>query len=185
MTLFSREPDNSKSTASLKAALPSTSPAVAAGTETALYEEVQTPSRTPGPAAQGAQVRTYLDKGSKISGKLFFEEPVKIDGQVDGDISAKDTVVIGETALVNANLKAASVVITGKISGNVSATKRVEIRPMAMVSGNLITPILVIYDGARFEGHCTMNPETKEDRKGTPAAPKGERVIPQAAPSGK
>jgi cytoskeletal protein CcmA (bactofilin family) len=181
MALFSKEPDNTKSRETVKPATPSISPVEAQAAKSVRYEEVHPPSRTAAPTAQGAEVRAYLDKGSKISGKLFFEGPVRIDGQVDGEISANDAVVIGETAVVTAQLKAASVVIGGKISGDIIASKRVEIRPTAKVFGNLTTPILVVHDGALFEGHCTMNPEAKEDRKVTPIAPKEERVIPQAA----
>ena len=111
---------------------------------------------------------------------------MRIDGQVDGEISANDAVVIGKTAVVTAppQLKAASVVIAGKVSGDIIAAKRVEIHPTAQVLGKQTTPVLVVHDGALFEGHCTMNPELKEDRKVTRIAPKEERVIPQAAVAG-
>jgi len=117
-------------------------------------------------------------------GKLFFEGPVRIDGQVDGEISANDVVVIGEGAVVNAQLKAASVVIVGQISGNITAAKRAEIRGNAKVFGNLTTPVLVVQDGALFEGHCTMGSEVKEDHKVAPIVAKQERVVPQAAIAG-
>jgi cytoskeletal protein CcmA (bactofilin family) len=134
----------------------------------------------PSDAATG-EARSYLDKGSKIMGKLFFEGRVRIDGQVDGKISVNDIVVIGEGAVVTAQLKAASVVIAGKISGDIIAAKRVEIRPTAKVFGNITTPVLVVEDGALFEGHCTMNAEVKQDLKVTPTVAKRDRVVPQVA----
>jgi cytoskeletal protein CcmA (bactofilin family) len=138
--------------------------------QTAHYENVKPPSRTPGPVGQDADARTYLDKSSKVIGKLFFEGPVRIDGQVDGEISLNEAVLIGETAVVTGQIKAGEVVIAGKVSGDVSATKRVEIRPTANAFCNLVTPLLVVHDGAMFDGHCTMNPEAKEARKVTPPA---------------
>jgi cytoskeletal protein CcmA (bactofilin family) len=133
------------------------------------------------PAATSGEARAYLDKGSRIMGKLFFEGPVRIDGQVDGEISANDIVVIGEGAVVSAQLKAASVVIAGKISGDIIAAKRVEIRPGARVFGNITTPVLVVEGGALFEGHCTMNVEIKADLKVTPTVAKQDHVVPQVA----
>src|SRR6516162_5726314 len=47
--------------------------------------------------AQIASARAYLDQGSKISGKLVFEGPAQIEGQVDGEISAMDSLIIGES----------------------------------------------------------------------------------------
>jgi cytoskeletal protein CcmA (bactofilin family) len=188
MALFSKEPEsNPKSREAVKPVTPSVSPTAVQQAQTVHYEEVPAPSRAPAPASQaalGADARAYLDKGSKISGKLFFEGPVRIDGQVDGEISANDAVVIGESAIVTAQLKASSIVIAGKISGDILASKRVEIRPTAKVFGNLTTPVLVVHDGALFEGHCTMNAEVKEDRKVTPIAAKEERIVPQAAVAG-
>src|SRR5580693_3024653 len=109
----------------------------------------------------------YLDAGSRISGKLYFETAARIDGQVEGEINAKDSLAIGESAVVSAQIKADSVVVAGKVSGDIVAVKRIEIKPSAKVMGNITAPILVINEGALFEGHCAMQPEAHDDRKVT------------------
>lgn len=132
------------------------------------------------PTAQALEARAYLDQGSKVSGKLAFEGPARIDGQIDGEINAKDSVVIGESAVVTAQIKAASIVVAGKISGDITASQRIEIRPSAKVLGNLTSPVLVVHEGAVFEGHCAMQLEgAREDRKIT-ILPKEERMVAQA-----
>src|ERR1700693_458807 len=60
----------------------------------------------------------YLDAGSRISGKLYFETSARIDGQVEGEINSKDSLAIGESAVVSAQIKADSVVVAGKVSGD-------------------------------------------------------------------
>jgi cytoskeletal protein CcmA (bactofilin family) len=116
--------------------------------------------------ARTAAARAYLDQGSKISGKLQFEGPAQIEGQVDGEISAKDSLTIGESAVVTAQIKASSIVVAGKLSGEIIASQRIEIRPSAKVSGNLTTPRLVVHDGAIFEGNCNMQSEgVRQDAK--------------------
>jgi cytoskeletal protein CcmA (bactofilin family) len=117
----------------------------------------------------------YLDAGSKISGKLHFETPARIDGQVDGEINAKDSLTIGESAVVSAQVRAASVIVAGKVSGDIVALHRIEIRPSAKVMGNITAPTLVINEGALFEGHCAMQPEAHDERKVT-VFPKEERL---------
>lgn len=109
----------------------------------------------------------YLDAGSRISGKLYFETAARIDGQVEGEINSKDSLAIGESAVVSAQIKADSVVVAGKVSGDIVAVKRIEIKPSAKVMGNITAPILVINEGALFEGHCAMQPEAHDDRKVT------------------
>jgi cytoskeletal protein CcmA (bactofilin family) len=131
-------------------------------------------------AAPVAEERAYLDASSKISGKLSFDGPTRIDGQVDGEITSKDTLAIGESAVVTAQIKAASVIVAGKVSGDISAAQRIEIRPSAKVLGNLTTPVLVVHEGALFEGHCSMQPEAARDDRKVTVLPKDERLA-QAA----
>lgn len=126
--------------------------------------------------AQTASARAYLNQGSKISGKLEFQEPAQIEGQVDGEISAQDSLTIGESAVVTAQIKASSIIVAGKLSGEIIASERIEIRPSGKVSGNLTTPRLVVHDGAMFEGNCTMQHEgVREARK--PATARKEESI--------
>jgi cytoskeletal protein CcmA (bactofilin family) len=104
----------------------------------------------------GGQANTYMGKGSQITGKLSFDGAVRIEGQVEGEIAAQESVVIGEDAVVKAQLTADSVVITGKVTGDITARRRVEIRAPGKLYGNITTPSLVIHDGVVFEGHCSM-----------------------------
>ncbi len=172
MALFTKEPEkNPKIQPTAAPYASSTAPAPAASTSTVV-------PRTNGPAS--SEGRAYLDRGSKIVGKISFEGPARIDGEVDGEINAKDSLMIGESAVVTAQIRAASVSIAGKVSGDVVATQRIEIRPSAKVSGNITAPVLSVQEGAQFEGHCSMQPESsREDRKVT-VFPKEERVA-QAA----
>ena len=118
-------------------------------------------------SAPAADARAYLDSGSRISGKLSFDGPTRIDGQVDGEITCKDSLTIGESAVVTAQIRAASIIVAGKVSGDIIASQRIEIRPSAKVIGNLTAPVLVVHEGALFEGHCVMQPEASQSAKVT------------------
>lgn len=106
--------------------------------------------------AGSREVQAHLGQGSRVEGKLSFEGSVRIDGQIEGEINAQDTVVIGESAEVTAQIHASVVIVQGKVTGDITARKRVELRAPAKLVGNLSTPSLVIHDGVAFEGHCTM-----------------------------
>ena len=98
----------------------------------------------------------FLGKGSRVSGKLTFEGTVRIEGQVEGEITAQDALTVGEGAVVNAQITGTSVVVHGKVTGDITARKRLEIRAPGKVFGNISTPSLVIHEGVIFEGQCTM-----------------------------
>jgi cytoskeletal protein CcmA (bactofilin family) len=130
-------------------------------------------------APASTDTRAYLDSGSKVNGKLYFDTPARVDGQIEGEITAKENLMVGETAIITAQIRAASVVVAGKVSGDITASHRIEIRPSAKVLGNVTAPILVIQEGAVFEGHCSMQADVHDDRKVT-VFPKEERLA-QAA----
>lgn len=122
-------------------------------------------------AARGlAQAQAHLGPGSRVEGKLAFEGSVQIDGHVKGEIDAKDTVTIGDKAVINAQVVAGTVIVKGKINGDVIARKRIELQSPARLVGNITTPSLVIHEGVVFEGNCSMGAgaEAKLD-KGGPA----------------
>lgn len=101
-------------------------------------------------------VQAHLGQGSRVEGKLSFEGSVRIDGQIEGEINAQDTVIVGEGAELTAQIHANTVVVQGRVTGDISARKRVELKAPATVVGNINTPSLVIHDGVVFEGHCSM-----------------------------
>jgi cytoskeletal protein CcmA (bactofilin family) len=128
--------------------------------------------------ASGASA--FLGKGSKVTGKLTFEGPARIEGQVEGEIAAQDSLVIGESAVVHAQVNGTSVVVHGQVTGDINARTKLEIRMPSRVTGNISTPSLVIQDGAVFEGQCTMATPAAARAQSVPAVatpPKEERPV--------
>ena len=106
----------------------------------------------------------FLDSGTKISGKLYFEGSVHVDGNLDGEIDGKE-ITIGENAVVTAQIRADSIVVSGKVEGDITATHRIEIRATAKISGNITAPRLIIQEGAIFEGSCSTRDESNGHQK--------------------
>jgi cytoskeletal protein CcmA (bactofilin family) len=120
----------------------------------------------------------FLGKGTRVVGKLSFEGPARIEGSVEGEIVAQDTLTIGEGAVVDAQISGGTVVIHGRVTGDVVARKRLEIRAPARLVGNISSPSLVIHEGVVFEGQCNMSGDaraTDKDRKGALVFPQGDR----------
>ena len=118
-------------------------------------------------SVRAGEVHTLLGKGSEFEGKLSFEGQVRIDGRYSGQISTKDTLVIGEGAKVNAEIQAGTVIVNGQVEGNIKATVMVELHPPARVKGSIETPALSMDKGVIFEGSCKM--ESLSNGPGTSA----------------
>ena len=116
------------------------------------------------------EVLAIIGRGSRITGKLQFDGTVRIEGTVEGELSAQEMLQIGERAVVNAQVTGTIVVIRGNVTGDVHARKRVEIRAPGKLYGNIVTPSLVIHEGVVFEGHCSMGASEarSSDSKVTP-----------------
>jgi len=110
----------------------------------------------------------FLGKGTKIVGKLSFEGSVRIEGQVEGEINAQDTLTVGESAVVKAKIIGTSVVVHGQVTGDINARTRLELRAPSKVVGNITSASLVIHEGAVFEGQCSMGAGADAGRKKKP-----------------
>ena len=104
----------------------------------------------------GGTLTAFLGTGTRITGTLVFEGPSRIEGHVEGEVSAQDTLTVGESAVVNARIKGSLIVIHGTVTGDVVAHTRLEIRAPGKVIGDVTTPCLVINEGAILEGRCSM-----------------------------
>jgi cytoskeletal protein CcmA (bactofilin family) len=124
------------------------------------------PPVSPTTTSTQREFQAHLGQGSRIEGRLSFDASVRIDGQVEGEIAAKETVLIGESAVVSAQIQGSTVIILGRVNGDVTARKRVELRAPGRLIGNLNTPALVIHEGVTFEGHCTMAASESRAEKG-------------------
>lgn len=108
---------------------------------------------------KGGETGAYLGPGTKINGKLQFDGPATIEGEVDGEVIGQASVTIGQQATLRGKISAVSVVVQGKVTADVQAEKKLEIQPPGLVVGDVATQSLVIGDGAVFEGHVSMKKE--------------------------
>ena len=71
---------------------------------------------------------------------------------------SEHTLVVGESARVEADIDCGTVSIRGSVTGRVQGRERIEVLAGARVQGSLVSPKLVIEEGAFFQGDCDMSP---------------------------
>jgi cytoskeletal protein CcmA (bactofilin family) len=103
------------------------------------------------------EITTLLGRGSEFEGKLTFEGTVRIDGKLSGEIFSEDVLVVGEGAMVNAEIDVGVIIVEGNVTGNIRAKRAVELHAPARVKGNIETPSLYIDKGVIFEGFSKMD----------------------------
>jgi cytoskeletal protein CcmA (bactofilin family) len=118
------------------------------------------------------EITTLLGRGAAFEGKLTFEGTVRIDGRFRGEVFSDDTLVIGEGALVEAEIDIGEIIIQGTVVGNIKAKRSIEIHAPGRVKGDITTPSLQIDKGVIFEGRSFMEGAAKPAAAAQPAAPK-------------
>jgi cytoskeletal protein CcmA (bactofilin family) len=102
------------------------------------------------------EINAFLGKDTEFEGKLSFGGTVRVDGHFKGEINSDGTLIVGETAVMEAEVQVSNVIISGEIRGNILATNRVEIHSPGKVFGNISAPTVVMDEGVVFEGSCSM-----------------------------
>ncbi|ALC18299.1 cytoskeletal protein CcmA, bactofilin family [Desulfuromonas soudanensis] len=116
-----------------------------------------------------SEIKAFLGPGSQFEGKLLFDEIVRIDGSFRGEVTSKDTLIVGEAADIEAEVTVGTLILSGRFKGNIKAATKVELRAPAQVQGTIETPLLVVEEGVLLNATLTMN---RGGRPGEPAAKK-------------
>ena len=108
-------------------------------------------------------IKAYLGVDALFKGTLSFDGTVRIDGKFEGQVSTSDTLIIGETGDVSAEIEAGIVICKGRMKGSILASKKIEMHPASQITGNVQTPALNIELGAVLDGNCNMT--GRDDKK--------------------
>jgi cytoskeletal protein CcmA (bactofilin family) len=99
---------------------------------------------------------TILSPDIEFSGTLTCEKSFLIRGKVSGEIAAAGLLVIDTQAVVEANIRAGTVIILGSVKGNVVAAHKVELSSTGKLVGNVTAPDIHMETGHYFNGRSTM-----------------------------
>ena len=102
------------------------------------------------------ELNGFMDQGTEFEGELRFKDTFRIDGSVKGRIVSDNTLIVGESGRVDAEIVCGVVSIRGTVSGSVHGRERIELLAGSRVQASLASPKLLIEDGAFFQGQCDM-----------------------------
>ena len=111
-------------------------------------------------------IQTLLGPETTLEGKLAFDGAVRLDGHFTGTIESEEgMMVVGEKAVVHADISVHRAVVYGEVSGNIHARNCIELHAPARVFGDLYAPAVVIDAGVVFHGKCSMKLKDVAPRK--------------------
>ena len=100
---------------------------------------------------------TLLGEGSNFKGELFIQGSVRVDGKLDGNLSSTGHLTVGKKGILNSpTITCKSSHIAGTINGDLVSPGRTFLASTAKIEGKITTDILIIEEGAYFNGSADM-----------------------------
>lgn len=102
---------------------------------------------------------TIISEGCSIKGTLSGSGSIRIDGDVQGDVNLKQSVVLGSKGKVTGNISTSEMIVFGKLEGNISAGI-VEVKSGGSITGDITTTQMTMELGGKHNGSVSMKEGT-------------------------
>jgi len=110
------------------------------------------------------QAINLIGKGTVITGEIKSEGDIRIDGELNGNISCNGRVVIGDTGRVTGEIICKNCEVAGFVKGKIKTEQLVNLKSTSTVLGEISTDKLSIEPGSVFSGNCTMGNQLKNEK---------------------
>jgi len=109
-------------------------------------------------------ISTLISEGSVLDGNLKAPAFARIDGQVMGDVTVDEGLILGEKGSIKGNVMTKEMVIYGTVNGNLQVIS-LEIKATGKVNGEIHTQTLEVENGAVYNGKLSMaqNPKLAQN----------------------
>ncbi len=106
--------------------------------------------------AGGGSSSITLGPRDVLIGKLTVDGDIRVQGTIEGELSATGDVSVESQGTVKAPVEARNVSVRGNLTGDVNAREKLVVAGSGIVSGNVKISRLAIEDGATLNGNVSM-----------------------------
>lgn len=112
--------------------------------------------------AKNTYNETIIAQGVRIEGEFIAEGDIVIEGEVRGTITTAGDVRIGDSAKVEADIRAQNAVVSGEVRGTMQIGGKLELMPSSKITGDLAVDVLSVSAGAQVNGTVRMGEEAAQ-----------------------
>ena len=102
-------------------------------------------------------ISTLISEGCVFEGNLRAPANVRIEGQIIGDVTIDEGLILGEKGLIKGSVISKELIIYGVIHGHVN-THSLEIKGTGRITGDIKTQVLQVEPGGSHNGKLAMSP---------------------------
>lgn len=107
-------------------------------------------------------VDTILGSKSIFKGDISVEGGILIDGNVEGNIKARGTLIVGKEGYIIGDVWSDELIVSGKIEGKVFVKNRIEVQSSGKIEGEIHCKVLVVDEGGFVHGITDMKYQENE-----------------------
>ncbi len=124
----------------------------------------------------------FLGPETEFDGELNFDGTLRLDGRFKGKITGSGNLIVGEKAVIDADVQVSAIAVSGKVSGSIRAHESIEILVPGNIFGNIQAPNIIIHKGAILRGNCITRELEAPDRKRATDADSSKTDAPKPIP---
>jgi len=117
-------------------------------------------------APANPKAMNQLGAGTVINGEINSDADIRIDGTVKGNVISKGKIVLGATGQIEGDIRSENAYLEGRVNGKVEVADLLILSKTSFVNGDIMIKKLVVEEGAKFNGRCTMGVQV--NRQQTP-----------------
>ena len=99
---------------------------------------------------------TLVGGSTSVEGTIKTEEPLRIDGKVQGEIISKADVMVGEKGHIAGNVSCQNLMLAGTVQGNIKAAGQLHITLSGRLLGDAQIQSFIVDEQGVFDGKCHM-----------------------------
>lgn len=107
-------------------------------------------------------LRNHLAAGTKVTGDVETQGDIRIDGEIDGSVSSKGKLVVGNTGHISGTVHCTTANVSGTLEGDISVAEMLKVQATGKVSGNITYGKLNVEPGAELEGKISITGKVKD-----------------------
>ena len=106
-------------------------------------------------------ISTVIGTDILFKGDMQGDSIIRIDGKIEGNVSLKKGIVLGEKAQVTGNMESDHIVVYGSITGDILC-QELMIKKTGVVNGDITTSVIEIEMGGKYNGKLNMSGASSE-----------------------
>ncbi len=105
-------------------------------------------------ASNGKAINTVIGRESESEGRFVIQNGVRVDGVLKGELISSGTLIVGETGVIEADVRVRDALVSGRMVGTLIAEEKVHLQSQAVFVGKIMTKVLIVEEGATFKAEC-------------------------------